>query len=255
MFYDDEINANPRLIELLEKLILLQIRIGKRFHLRGFVKPELFNEPQARAMLQAGFRWIVSGFESGAPRMLANMNTRATREDNARCIATARKHGLRVKALMSIGHPGESLQTIAETRDWLLENRPDDFDLTVIAPYPGTAYYDRAVPATNRQGLWVYTVPGTGDKLYSTETDYASSAVYYKGDSRNDCRPRAYTATDHLSSRDLAKARNELEHELRTKLSIPYTTSVDALRYDHSIGQSGDFSEQVLKATGVAMVA
>src|SRR5215469_8183055 len=37
-------------------------------------------------------------------------------------------HGIKVKALMSAGYPGESEQTIRETYEWLLAVRLDDFD-------------------------------------------------------------------------------------------------------------------------------
>lgn len=47
---------------------------------------------------------------------------------------------------MSLGHPGETAVTAAETRDWLLQTRHDDFDATIITTYPGTPYYDDAVP-------------------------------------------------------------------------------------------------------------
>ena len=221
MFYDDEFNVNPHLTELLDRLITLQVRTGERFHFRGFVRAELFNERQAKAMLQAGFRWLLSGFESGSPRMLENMNTRATREDNSRCMEIAHKYGLKVKALMSIGHPGESYKSIAQTRDWLLEAGPDDFDVTIITPYPGSAYYDRSVPVPESPGMWAYTAPATGDKLYCPDIDYTATAIYYKGEP--DHVSRAFTATDHLASKDLAGLRNELEHELRRALNIPPT--------------------------------
>ena len=59
-------------------------------------------------MSEAGFRWILTGFESGSPRILRNINKRATMQENTRCVEIARRHNLKVKALMSIGHPGES---------------------------------------------------------------------------------------------------------------------------------------------------
>lgn len=253
-FYDDELNVNPRFTELLDRLITLQVQLGERFHFRGFVRAELFNEHQAKAMLQAGFLWLLSGIESGSPRMLENMNARAGREDNLRFIETAHKHGLKVKSLMSIGHPGESHKTIGETRDWLLKAAPDDFDITLIAPYPGSAYYDRSAPVLENPGMWVYTAPLTGDKLYCPEIDYTQTSVSYQGDP--DRRNPVFTATDHLTSKDLSKLRNELEHDLRTALDTPYNVSGDTLHYfDHSMGQMGDLPEHILKTRHVSLVA
>lgn len=253
-FYDDELNVNPHFTELLDRLITLQVQLGVRFHFRGFVRAELFNERQAKAMLQAGFRWILSGIESGSPRMLENMNARAGREENLRFIETAHKHGLMVKALMSIGHPGESHKTIDETRDWLQKAAPDDFDITLITPYPGSAYYDRSAPVLENPDMWVYTAPLTGDKLYCPEIDYTQTSVYYNGNPYR--RNPVFTATDHLTSKDLLKLRNELEHDLRAALGTPYNASGDTLHYfDHSMGQTGGLPEHILKTRHVSLVA
>jgi anaerobic magnesium-protoporphyrin IX monomethyl ester cyclase len=251
MFYDDELNVNPRFMELLEGLVNLQMRLGTWFHFRGFVKSELFNERQAKMMYRAGFRWILSGFETGSSRILTNINKRATREDNSRCVAVAHEQGLKVKALMSLGHPGESGVTIAETRDWLLEAKPDDLDVTIITPYPGTAYYDRALLSPDRDGLWVYTVPSNGDKLYCKEIDYHSTAVYYKGDPNDGYR--AFTHTDYCSSNDLLRLRSDLEHDVRAKLSIPFYASRAAQNYDHSMGQTGELPEYILKSSAAGV--
>ena len=219
MFYDDELNVNPHFMELLEGLIGLQIRLGRRFHFRGFVKSELFTERQATMMYRAGFRWILSGFETGSPRILLNINKRATREDNTRCVEIAHAAGLKVKALMSLGHPGESHETIAQTRDWLLAVKPDDVDATIITPYPGTAYYDRALKMPGSDNTWVYTMPSSGDRLYSMEIDYNHTAVYYKGDPNDGYR--AFTSTDFLTAEELLKLRSELEDGVRAELPFP----------------------------------
>ena len=101
MFYDDELNVNKGLVQLLRKIA----DMGIDWRLRGLVKSELFNDEQAEALYAAGFRWLLCGFESGDERILRNIHKRATREDNTKMLCTAHNHGLKVKALMSIGHP------------------------------------------------------------------------------------------------------------------------------------------------------
>src|SRR5207245_6494827 len=138
----------------------LQKQLGVQFRLRGFIKSQLFTDEQADAMARAGFRWMLTGFESGSPRILENINKKATREENTRCVEIARRHGLKVKALMSIGHPGESQETILDTHRWLLAVKPEDFDVTIVTTYPGTPYYDYAVQDGE---VWTYTYDKTGD--------------------------------------------------------------------------------------------
>ena len=242
MFYDDELNVNTRMIELMELIERTQETLGVRFQLRGFIKAELFTDEQAAAMRRAGFRWILVGFESGHERILTNILKRATRDDNSRCMAIASRHGLKVKALMSVGHPGESEETVRATRDWLIEARPDDFDATVITTYPGTPYLDEAVETSPH--VWTYTAR-SGDRLHSLEVDFATVAEYYKGVPGE---YTAYTHTDHLSAAELTRLRDWLEADVRATLGIQYNSGAPSLRYDHSMGQ-GTIPSSILRRT------
>lgn len=246
MLYDDELNVNQEMIPLMKELIRAQEEIGVKFKLRGFIKSQLFTEEQADAMYRAGFRWILTGFESGSPRILTNINKRATREENTRCVAIARRQGLKVKALMSIGHPGESLETIQETQDWLLENKPEDFDVTIITPYPGSPYYDDAVYDGKS---WVYTYPSNGDRLYSREVNYLETADYYKGDPNGGYS--SYVWTDYLTCDDLVRRRDAVEKHVRARLNIPFNPSAAARRFEHSMGQG--LGDTILRTSSVAV--
>lgn len=232
MMYDDELNVNPQMVQLMDAIGDKQEALGAKWKLRGFIKSQLFTDDQARSMFRAGFRWILTGFESGSPRILENINKRATRDENTRCVDIARRHGLKVKALMSMGHPGESQGTLDETRDWLLETKPDDFDMTIITPYPGSPYYDDAL---EENGCWVYTSKG-GDKLYAKEVDYFQTADYYKGDPNGGYT--SYVWTDSLTREALVSSRDRLEREVRTALGIPFNPSAVAQRFEHSMGLS-----------------
>lgn len=236
MFYDDELNVAKSVVELMNALADLQDRLKVEFRLRGFIKAELFNESQAAAMYRAGFRWLLCGFESANPRILDNIQKRATREDNSRAVDMAKKHGLKVKALMSIGHPGESERTALEVRDWLMEMAVDDFDCTIITTYPGTPYYDYAVPHASRRNVWTYTQPRTGDRLHTVELDFTTTPDYYKGDP--DGGYRAYVFTDYVTPEDIVRLRDQIERDVRKALAIPFNSSRAALRFEHSMGQS-----------------
>lgn len=235
MFYDDELNISKNFVKLLNDIYDLQKELGVEFRLRGFIKAELFTEEQAEAMYRAGFRWILSGFEAAHPRILKNIEKIATLEDNTRVVEIAHKYGLKVKALMSVGHPGESYETVMSIKDWLIKMKVDDFDCTVITTYPGTPYYDLATPVEGKPGVWSYTYPKTGDKLFAYELDHTVTADYYKGDPNGGYV--AYVFTEHLSAEELVKLRDEVEQEVRAKLNIPFNPGSVALRFEHSMGQ------------------
>jgi radical SAM superfamily enzyme YgiQ (UPF0313 family) len=237
MFYDDELNVDHHFfIDLMSGIIELQKKHGLEFRLRGFIKSQLFNEEQAEYMYKVGFRWILTGFESASPKMLTNMKKMATVEQNTRCVEIGKKYNLKVKALMSVGHPGESRETIKQTKDWLIKVKPDDFDITVITVYPGTPYYDEAKLHDAENKVYVYKHPG-GDVLYSKDIDYATTADFYKGDPNGGYE--SYVFTEYLSPKDIVTLRNDTEAEVRKTLGIPYPSSAHAIKYEHSMGQFG----------------
>lgn len=240
MFLDDELNVNPQFMGLLASLRDLQSELGVSFRMRGLVKSELVTAPMAAAMYATGFRQLLIGFESGSPRMLANMNKHATREDNTRCVALLRAAGIKVKALMSLGHPGESALTVQETQDWLLQVKPDDFDVTIITIYPGTPYFDDAkqlgyfgpAPIIDWTNVYTYTA-ANGDRLHSINTDHLHDINFYKGIPG---QYQSFVWTDTLSRGQLVAARDRVEHNVREALKIPWPTGPSALQFEHSMG-------------------
>jgi hypothetical protein len=148
---------------------------------------------------------------------------------------------------MSVGHPGESLETIRETKQWLLDVKPQDFDVTTITCYPGTPYYDEAVPHPQKDGVWVYTYKKTGDRLYQIGVDYTTTADYYKGDP--DGGYRSYVFTDELLPEELVNLRDATEREVREILGIPFNPGSPAMQYEHSMGQNKQFPSNILRST------
>lgn len=254
MLYDDELNVNKGIVPLMRQIRDAQDRLGAEFRLRGFIKSELFTDEQAREMHAAGFRWILVGFESGSPRILDNINKKATRDDNTRCMEIARRAGLKVKALMSVGHPGESAATIDATRQWLLEAAPDDFDVTVITTYPGTPYYDDAVEDPSTPGRWTFTCPRSGDRLHSQDVDYRLVADYYKG--APDGGYVSFVSTDALDGPSIVRWRDEVERDVRARLGIPFNPSAAARQFEHSMGQGPlGLPPSILRSARVARAA
>lgn len=247
MLYDDELNVNKEMVPLMEMIAKTQRDLRAEWRLRGFIKSQLFTDEQANAMYGAGFRWILTGFESGSERILQNINKKSTRAENTRCVEIARRARLKVKALMSVGHPGESMETIHSSREWLLETKPDDFDVTNITVYPGTPYYDHAIPCKDRENTWVYTYEPNGDKLYQLVINHSEIADYYKGDPNGGYK--SYVYTDYLCAKDLVSERDRLEADVRKILNIPFNQSGSRINFEHSMGQSSVLPKQILNVT------
>jgi anaerobic magnesium-protoporphyrin IX monomethyl ester cyclase len=229
MFFDDELNVNKMFIDLLAEIRGLQDQLGVEFRLRGFLKAELLTVPMAAAMHRAGFRQVLVGIESGHPRILKNIQKQATREDNTRAVEVLHNAGITVKAAISVGHPGETVDTIGASLDWLLEARPDDFDVSLITVYPGTPYFDESVETT--PGIWTYTAPN-GDRLHSAQVDHLSDVNFYKGIPHH---YQSFVSTDALSAEQMCALRDDLEAEARAQMGIPYQ-DMALTQHDHSMG-------------------
>jgi len=212
MFYDDELNLNRKsFLVFLKALIAYQGNHQVKFNFRGFTRADLLTQEQADKMFEAGFKWLLTGFESGSDKMLINMNKKNSVADNTRTCKIAKNAGLKVKALMSIGHPGESFETSRETEDWVKLVQPDEVDITIISTYPGTPYYDD-VKWDRDKSVWKYIHPETGDVLYSLDVNYMKDSVFYKSDPDN---YESFVFTDYLSCQELVDERKRLESSLK----------------------------------------
>jgi len=234
MFYDDELNLNSSIYSLLKELIKYQQQHNVQFLFRGCIKAELFNETQAELMSKAGFKKLLVGFESGSDKILKNINKKATKLENTRCIEIAKKYDIGIKALMSIGHPGESNETIQETYDWLLSTKPDEFDVTIITVIPGSKYYDDSVMI--EEGIWKYSI--NGDTLYSVEVDNFTQYEYYKGIPGN---YNSFVYTDYITREKLVESRDWLEKSVLEQLNIQKVLNTNSSLYEHSMGQMPNF--------------
>jgi len=214
MFYDDELNVNEQRFNfLLEDLIKYQEKNKVKLSFRGFSRADLLTEKQASLMFKAGFRWLLIGFESGSDRILKNMNKNTNVKQNTNSFRIARNHGLKVKALMSIGHPGESIDSIKETSDWVNQVKPDEVDFTIITLYPGSKYFDESIydKSINK---WIYEK--NGERLYSDDVNFINDSCFYKSKIGE---YTSYIETDYLSKFDLIEYRNKLEQITKEKLN------------------------------------
>jgi len=205
MFYDDELNLNKtRFHELLIKLIEYQNKNSVDFNLRGFTRSDLLTDEQAKLMYEAGFRWLLVGFESGSDRILKNINKGCNVDDNTKCFDIARKNGLKVKALMSVGHAGESYNTIKDTINWLQKVKPDETDTTIISVYPGSNYFNNSIKISDD----FLKFEKNGDNLYIRNIDFLKNSNFYKSKIGSYV---SFVHTDYLSEKQLVECRDEIE--------------------------------------------
>lgn len=189
MFFDDELNLDKkRMLAICAKIKELGDIVW-----RGFMVTAKFDKEIAEACKESNCYEVASGIESGSPTILKNIKKPATLDLNRKFLVTGKKAGLRTKAFMIIGLPGESWQTIKESYTFIKslgEYQPDDVDFSILQVYKGSGIYKNPMDVEFE--------------------DYDSDKMYYKSS------PDSYTdliqvQTKAMTKYDLVAARNFME--------------------------------------------
>jgi radical SAM superfamily enzyme YgiQ (UPF0313 family) len=109
----------------------------------------LVTEELLSQMKRAGCNSIKVGIESGSEQVLQRMDKRITLDQARDAAALFRKIGIHWTAYFLIGTPGETLEDIYKTRDFMYELRPDFAAIGVYEPFPGTVMFEESI----RRGL------------------------------------------------------------------------------------------------------
>lgn len=81
------------------------------------------------------------GVESGSQKMLNAMKKGTTVEQNERAIKWAKEVGISVAISIIVGYPGETLDMLKQTIDFIRRTEPDYVYTCEAVPYPGTELY------------------------------------------------------------------------------------------------------------------
>lgn len=140
-FHDDTVNVTVRRVEEICNAILRRgVRIGWIANFRADqTTPELF-----RLMKRAGCTKILLGVESGSQRLLdETIDKEITLKEVEDTIRWAKSAGIRVHCTYSLGAPGETRETMRETLEFIKKTDPDDIQVSLMTPIPGTPFYEK----------------------------------------------------------------------------------------------------------------
>ena len=236
--FDDEVNLKKDWLES-----VCTVLHGTGYYWRAFIKANLFTEDVARMMAYGGCVETCTGVESGSARILKDIiQKETTPEINARWVQLSKEHGMRTKAFVMVGHPSETYEDVMATREWLIENKPDNFDVSIMTPYPGSPVYNARYPQSARADFHTRTHADM-EQIDFPEIDFSQDVVFYKGIPGE---YRTAVSTPVLGSDDLVALRDQIDREAREALGIPLYQAgmvVDVPPWqsaiDHSMGQSG----------------
>ena len=104
---------------------------------RCCVRGDSVDKETLKMMYDSGCRQIDIGVESGSQKILDLVEKGEKVEDNANAIRIAKEIGLKVKACIMVGLPGEEEEDVDATISFINEYDPDSVTLCTFVPFPG----------------------------------------------------------------------------------------------------------------------
>ncbi|WP_020200735.1 MULTISPECIES: hopanoid biosynthesis associated radical SAM protein HpnJ [Cupriavidus] len=98
-----------------------------------------------KIMKENGLRLLLVGYESGDDQILLNIKKGLRTDIARRFTEDCRKLGITIHGTFILGLPGETRETIEKTIAYAKDINPHTIQVSLAAPYPGTALYRQAV--------------------------------------------------------------------------------------------------------------
>lgn len=194
MYYDDTfIINNQRVIKIVNGLK----DIGMKY--RCFIRANIASRHLLQKLKDTGCIEVGMGIESGNQHIIDTVNKQITIGQCEKVIGYCHDIGLSIKVFLMVGLPGESQETVEDTIKFLRKNKPDNFDITIYCPFPGTDIWK------NKDRY---------DINFDKKTlDYEK--LFYKGRSGNYA---AQISTSSLTSEDLERIRDYIDIDIRNEI-------------------------------------
>lgn len=136
-FQDDTFMVNKkRVYELLELIAPMDIK----FRVLG--RAGLDTKEDYVRLKDAGCEAVAWGIESGSQEILDRMNKKVAVKQNRQAIEWAQDIGILDRVFVIIGFPGETRETIEETKQFIEDVNPSQYLASTFQPYPGTAIWE-----------------------------------------------------------------------------------------------------------------
>jgi radical SAM superfamily enzyme YgiQ (UPF0313 family) len=94
---------------------------------------------------EGGLRLLLVGYESGNQKILHNIKKGMRIEVAEKFTRDCHTLGIQIHGTFILGLPGETLETMRETREFAKRINPHTVQISLAAPYPGTFLYNQAL--------------------------------------------------------------------------------------------------------------
>lgn len=196
-YYDDILPLHkPRTLEIM-KLHRKYDMIWRCF-LRSDIICKQGGYDYLKELRDGGLVEIFVGVESASNEIKNNITKKTTIDQDSSIVEWCKQLGIRCKTSFILGLPGESQESMEETRRWILLHRPDRVQVGRLIPFPGT-------PITKN--------PQNYDLIVEHNVD---DDWFYMGHNE---QSRSFVGTSHLTSKEIDAFWHKLDKEL-TELGI-----------------------------------
>ena len=137
VFYDDIFTLRKKRLKKICE-ILKSLALQWKCLSRG----DIIDREMVKWMAEAGCIEVSFGVESGSQQILQNVNRNVPTERSIEAIRACNERGIRTRAFFIVGLPGESWQSIEETRQFILKARPTTVNFSLFMPYPGSDIFE-----------------------------------------------------------------------------------------------------------------
>lgn len=192
-YYDDIFILNKR-----RTLQILDMHKKYKLFWRCFLRSDILHKhggkDYLKAMKDAGLIEIFVGVESADNRIKTNIHKGTTIEQDEAVLQWCKELDITCKMSFILGLPGEDMQSMNRTRDWILRTRPHIVQVDRLIPFPG-------VPLTKNKDEY--------DLKYDAVPD---EEWFFRG--RHDINSRSFVSTSSLSRDEIDFFWHNLEQEL-----------------------------------------
>ena len=140
-------------------------------------------------MRDSGCKELILGVESGNQEVLNRLRKGTTVKQNLKAMKLTKASGIQLKVGIIVGSPGETWQSVEDTKKLLKACPPDFWNVSVFTPYPGS--HSWAYP--EKYGLKILT---------RDLTQYSMVGKDWKGN--------VVIETEKMTKTDIEQARDEL---------------------------------------------
>lgn len=139
--FDDNFTLNVKRAKEICRLIISK-KLPVSLSCPNGLRADCIDEELVQLMKQAGFHDVSVGIESANPIVFSKINKGETIDDIMDATRLFSKYGIPVKAFFIVGLPGDTLEGVKKSIQFIRKCGHQEAIFNMFSPYPGTPFWD-----------------------------------------------------------------------------------------------------------------